>query len=233
MIYGLIMCAGKQSRFGAELPKALIEYHGKCLLDINLDAMNKYCDKSYVVCSIENKQYFKDYNRIVIKSGLGSGDAVMKALQHLDLQPSDTCFIQWGDSLQTEDIYKSCIDNFDSDDLEVLIPCVYEDKPYVKVYNNIDGNTQIFFTKYGDTISPGYHDLSVFYSNALMLLNKLVEFNCKYYKDGCYNHKHNEFEFLDVFNDTDLNATILNMKAYKDFSFNTLEQFNDLVKGEK
>lgn len=232
MVYGLIICAGKQSRFGLDLPKALVTYKDSCLLDLNLDAMNKYCDKSYVVCSNYNKQYFESYNKIVIESGLGSGDAVLKALQNLDLKPTDTCFIQWGDSFQTEDIYKACIENFNDEDLEVLIPCVYEDKPYVKVSNNIDGNTEILFSKYGDNITPGYHDLSIFYSNALMLLNKLKEFNCKYYINGKYNHKHNEFEFLDVFNDTDLNATILNMGTYKDFSFNTLEQYNNLIKGE-
>lgn len=229
MIYGLILCAGKQSRFGSTLPKALVKYGDQCLLDMNLKAMENYCDRAYVVCSHDNEHYFDGYNKIVIDSGLGSGDAVMKALKTLKLKPIDTCFIQWGDSLQSEDIYRTCVENYIEDDGEVLIPCVYEENPYVRVADN-NGDTSIFFSKYGDDIKPGYHDLSVFYSNAMILLDRLNEFYCKYYCDGKYNHKHNEFEFLDVFNDTELNAHIYNMKDYRDFSFNTLEQFNNLIK---
>ena len=49
MIYGLIIAAGKQSRFESDIPKALVPYKGRRLLDINVDIMKSVCDVVYVV----------------------------------------------------------------------------------------------------------------------------------------------------------------------------------------
>ena len=72
MTYGLIFAAGKQRRFGVDTPKALTRFGDRTLLDVNMLNLGEYCDKVYVVCSIENEGYFYTYPRIVIRSGKGS-----------------------------------------------------------------------------------------------------------------------------------------------------------------
>ena len=47
--YGLIIAAGNQTRFDSVTPKALVEYNGRKLLDINIEVMNHFCDKVYPV----------------------------------------------------------------------------------------------------------------------------------------------------------------------------------------
>lgn len=236
MIYGFIICAGKQSRFEIDTPKALVPIDGKPLLDINIDNMNKYCDIVYVVCSKDNKKYFKNYsNLIVIESGFGSGDAVLKAINSVfvkdDVSILDSCFIQWGDSLQKEEIYKYCIDNYKG---ITLIPCVKEEKPYVQIIQKDKDHVNVLFSKFGDSITNGYHDLCLFYCNAAVLHLYLKDFYDLIYNEETesFVHKHNnEMEFLDVFNDVKLPAQIIEVPNYKSFSFNTVNQYKELVGG--
>lgn len=224
MVYGLIMCAGKQSRYSSSTPKALAEINGIPILDINIANMSEYADKVYVVCSYDNKNYFNKYRDIItIDSGKGSGDAVMKALQSLPLEEDDSCFVQWGDSIQLDtDIFSRLVAKYDG---TTLIPCVCEEKPYVQIVQT-GSHIRAIFSKYGEETSSGYHDLSLFYCNAKDILYYLEEWYYNNYSDGHYSHKHNnEFEFLDVFNDTDIKASVLNIKYFNDLSFNTVEQF--------
>ena len=79
MIYGLIIAAGKQSRFKSEIPKAVMPISKqKTILDINIATLNTKCDISFVVCGKHNSEYFNQYNNIIIDSGKGCGDAVMR-----------------------------------------------------------------------------------------------------------------------------------------------------------
>lgn len=228
MIYGLIICAGRQSRFKSETPKALVNLKGKTLLQRNIEAMEPFCDKVYVVCSIENQHFFKVENKIVISSGKGSGDAVWQALEKLNIKKGDSCFVLWGDSLQKTSIYKLLISNYEG---KTVIPCVLEEKPYVQIKQNGEDTITVKFSKFNEPITKGYHDLSVFYCNAYDLLNNLREFRSKILdKDAKYKHKHNnEMEFLDVFNETNIKAELKEVEAYKDFSFNTIEQYEQLL----
>ena len=84
LLYGLIIAAGNQTRFNYDIPKALVKINDVNLLDLNINYMKSYVDKIYVVCSFNNDKYFSnDINKIVIESGKGCGDAVMKALSKL------------------------------------------------------------------------------------------------------------------------------------------------------
>lgn len=228
MIYGLIICAGKQSRFKSETPKALMDIDGKTLLQRNIEAMKPFCDMIYVVCSIENQHFFNVENKIVINSGKGSGDAVWQALEKLDVKKGDSCFVLWGDSLQNSSIYRFLKNNYEG---KAIIPCTYEEKPYVQIIQSGEDKITVKFSKFNEPITKGYHDLSVFYCNAFELQEKLREFRNRILdQNGNYQHKHNnEMEFLDVFNETNIKANLKEVKSYKDFSFNTVEQFKQLV----
>ena len=228
MTYGLIISAGKQSRFESEIPKALMSC-GKCtLLDINIANLSVVCNKVYVVVSTNNSSWFDGYNKLVIDSGYGCGDAVMRALSLLPLASEDTVFIQWGDCLHKLMIYPQIKDTFTD---KWIIPCVKEDNPYVQIIPDAD-RVRVHFSKYHELITPGFHDLSLFYGNAKEMLDKLTSFASKIKSDNetLYSHKHgNELQFLDVFNETDIKAEILDMVSYEDNSFNTVSQFNDLM----
>ena len=227
MIYGLIFTAGKQSRFDSETPKALMPYGNHTLLDINIANMSTVCDKTFVVCSHENHTWFETYPHIEISSGRGCGDAVLTALSHLDLVDDDTVFIQWGDCLHTKDIYYTLKDVYKG---QWLIPCVYEESPYVQIIPSINNKVTVNFSKYHESITSGFHDLSLFYGGAKLMREHLQCFADNISVDGCYTHKHgNELQFLDVFNETDINASIVAIADYESFDFNTLEEFHVLM----
>ncbi len=232
MIYGLIICAGKQSRFKTDLPKALVDIKGETLLDRNIRVMYPFCDEIYTVCSVENAHYFKQVEKIVIDSGKGSGDAVWQALERLNIKKGDTCFIIWGDSMQQPLIFEKLKKEYNG---IALIPTVYEERPYVQIIPTENNRVEVRFSKFNETITSGYHDLSIFYCNAYDLLEALRTLRSMIIdSEGKYVHKHgNEMDFLDAFNETGLRANICVLENYNDFSFNTLEELNSLIKPEK
>lgn len=192
----------------------------RTLLDMNIEVMSKFCDKIYIIVSKENQIKFYNYERIVINSGFGCGDAVYKAINNIPYHKGDKCFVIWGDSYNSELVYESI-----PLDSNCAIPCVIEDNPYVQLKD--DGS--VLFSKYGDTTENGYHDLSLFYFDIQYINNYLVEFKKKIWYNNKYNHKHgNEMQFLDVFNDTDAKFDIVNIDNYKAFCFNTVEEFNKM-----
>ena len=226
MIYGLIFSAGKETRFKSNKPKALSLYNGTTILDNNITNLKKYCDEIYVVCSHTNQHFFNDYNKIVIDSGLGCGDAVMKAISKLEFSSNDKCYIQWGDCLNSRIILDEIcdIDCYD----RVIIPCAIEDEPYVELKQYGD-KVKVLFSKYGEKTSKGYHDFGLFFSNISYLFSKLCEFAFKISTENGYVHKHNnEMQFLDILNDANTRAIIIEINNYKSLSFNTIEELNNL-----
>ena len=50
MTFGIILAAGKQTRFKSEIPKCIWPYdHMKTILEKNIEVMEDYVDKIYVV----------------------------------------------------------------------------------------------------------------------------------------------------------------------------------------
>ena len=225
-VYGLIVSAGKETRFNGDKPKTLSLYNGKSFLDWNIESLSPHCDEVLVVVSNENKHWFKEYNTIVIDSGYGCGDAVMKALSSLNVEDNDECFVVWGDCLCR---HAKALQIFGrGDNIAILIPCTWESSPYVCLSESLDGGIKVSFSKYGEVFGAGYHDLGVFYGNAKLMHNKLKEFAQKITFNGGYRHKHgNEMQFLDIFNETDIKGAILPTRI-KSISFNSIEELNNL-----
>ena len=202
----------------------MADFYGKPLLDYNMFNMKAVCDKIYVVCNPKNEHFFIDYPHITIKSGLGCGDAVLKALKILNPKKKDTIFIQWGDSIQEMWIYIAIKNKLKKD---IIVPCFKCEKPYVQVIPELNG-IKVRFSKYNEEISSGYNDCGVFYGNAKEIKKKLKEFAKKTKKNGKYVHKHgNELIFLDMFNETNIKTDVLFMDNYKGFNFNTIDEFNE------
>ena len=226
MIFGFIICAGKQTRFKSKLPKCFSIVGESSCLDININNLNKVCDKVFVVCSNKNKEYFDCnlYNLLEVDSNKGSGDAIYQALNSIDFNDDDYCFIQWGDSILKEEVY-SFLNNYIN--YNCIVPCRYEFNPYTRFinYSTLGDKIEVKFKKYGDEIDYGFHDLSIFYFNINYLKIFLNNFHSKYFINGVYEHPHKEFEFLDIFNDTDIRGKVLDTK-FKSFSFNTVDELN-------
>lgn len=232
MVYGFIVCAGNQSRFKSDTPKALVDIKGKTLLNRNIAAMSPYCDRIFVVCSILNESKFIEKTflpgeKMVIESGKGSGDAVWQALENLNIKEGDTCYVQWGDSMQRGNIYQLLKDSYKG---KTLIPCTLEENPDYEVFPDGAGGVRVNFSEFNEPVNkPGYQGFSLYYCDAYTLKFCLREFhNAIMTEDEEYNHKHdNEMVFLDVFNETKLPAEVLEVRGYKEFYFKTLEQLEE------
>jgi hypothetical protein len=236
MRVGFILAAGKQSRFDSHIPKALSMYNGSSILDMNIDIMKLYCDDIFVVCSDTNKKYFNKYQTIITKKNLGCGDTVTKVLDYYinAYKPSKNteCIIQWGDSIQTYNVYES-LDFGDKSDFIIQVPCYEEKSPYVSLKLNEFLNNHIekvLFSKFGevDSSERGWHDCSLFYGNIYYIYNACIRFlNYFREKDGYKDIGHgNEFNFLDIFNETMARGFGRPINKNKGFpkSFNTVDE---------
>lgn len=230
MRYGLIFSAGKETRFDDDKPKSLSTINGKCLLDHNIEVLEHFCNSTLVVCSTNNQHYFEGYDKIVIDSGKGCGDAVFQALQKFYFFPNDSCIILWGDCVSQESICKRMVEFYNNK--EVVIPCFYENEPYVRLsYRQIPNKSiNVEFGKYGEVSGPGFHDFGIFLAPCRYLLYYLDDFATKIKgKNGEYSHKHgNEMQFLDLFNETDIYGELLEIQDVKPLSFNTKEELYEL-----
>ena len=233
MIYGLIIAAGNQTRFKSDIPKALSKIGDRTCLDINISHMKNVCDEVYVVCSFEKEEYFKDYNHLSIESGLGCGDAVLKALRIIKPKEDDMVFIQWGDSIVDKVAFRDLnMIRYISlyKDVDIFIASRWEKKPYVLLEDH-DDFIKVKFSKYGEVNSDGYHDLSLFFGNAESILYSCEQFKDKYFVDNGYIHKHgNEFNFLDLFNDTSIKGCLVDAGTSNSYSFNTEEEYKSMLK---
>lgn len=239
MRYGIILAAGNQSRFSSDIPKALGMLNGKCLLDINIEHMSRYVDEVYLVTSTSNNFFFEDFkdkvNILTIESGFGCGDAVLKSLSLLDLQKDDSVFLIWGDSVQNNNIlYEECLNNYNN---FFIIPLEYQNNPYVDFILSNNKVKNILFTKYGNIITEGHHDYSLFYFNGLYVKSFLVQLYNKYFniQQNSYSvpNRKNELLFLDLFNlDLNIDAEVVIIEnVSSNNSFNTIDELNKLNKG--
>lgn len=230
MTYGFIIAAGNQTRFNSSIPKALSKLGDKTCLDYTISKLEKVCDKVYVVCSEDKKDYFSSYNSIPIKSGLGCGDAILKTFRKFNFNNDDLCFIQWGDSILEDKIYKD-LKSYSYSDSDINIACRFEHNPYVKLLSsNFNRHIDVYFSKYKEVYGNGLHDLSLFYGNPIQILKYCEEFYNKFFIETSYNHKHgNEFNFLDIMNETDIIASVVIINKVKSYSFNTEDEYMKML----
>lgn len=227
MIYGFIFSAGKETRFISDKPKALSTIGGECLLDKNIEVLNKYCDKVFVVVSTTNRHFFSKYETIVIDSGKGCGDAVMKALQYIGSNNNDMCFISWGDCVIQKEVVEKTLAGYNKS-FDIIVPCVFEEKPYVS-FSQMQGYIDVKFKKYGEICKCGYHDFGLFYGVCSNILEYLELFSKKIKKEDGYKHKHgNEMQFLDVFNETEIYGKLLIIENVKPLSFNNTKELYEI-----
>jgi NDP-sugar pyrophosphorylase family protein len=254
-----IIAAGKGSRMGGSLPKALVPINGTepCLTTTLKQIGNKFLNvflvvntdiieiwEKYLRTQVDYTEYPLDYARNVtlvpIKSGLGDGHAVMSALESVVAELgktkstpkfSDDIVVCWGDVFFP---HAELIDELLSRPLKNgLFPVVREDNPYVTLITNSDMKCiSADFSKYGENHPTGFHDQSIFRFNRNLLSQTLYTLHDAYWKNGRYMTPGGELSLLHTFHylyNTESPASVYETD-YPTLSFNTPEEVADIQK---
>lgn len=249
MRIGIILTAGKQTRFLSNNLKCLMPYLDSTVLEENIKTMEKFTDIIYLVTNKDNNKYFENIKfknnvKILIlnKYGLGNGDSLLRSLSMINLINVTQCFLIWSDSIiNISDLYSNCIKAFN---LKLTIPLQFINNPYLDFkLNKFRRHYIISDVNYDSIINRvggGYHDFSIFLFNPKLIKFYLQSLYNKHWNDKelKYNNLHNnELKFFDILKDTKINkkllanAIILN-NLNSNNSFNTIEEYENLIKGE-
>lgn len=244
-----IIAAGKGSRMGGNIPKALVPIaDGQPCLTTTLQQIGHKFRKVFVVTNeiIQDRwlEYFNELSRfprlaqnvfnVPISSGLGDGHAVMRGLEAVGLaSPPNDVVIMWGDVfVQHAEIADELL-SFNIRKYSGIIPAVRENNPYVSLL--VDGEMNCIsadFSKYGENHPTGFHDQSIFRFNGHELLKSLRALHSCFWKGGRYITPGGELSMLYAFhylyNQDD--AAIVYETIYPTLSFNTPDEVLSIQK---
>jgi len=192
----IIPCAGKANRMGKiDLPKSLYPIKGKPALVHLLFTLNKHFDYFYIPIS-DKKDEEEKYREFIPPellekitfipslSGGGDGQAVLDALNKIEVHEDNYLMVCWGDtfipdSFSLNDLLKVIKD--ENEDL--LIPTTQIKNPYVCYFKNENNFlTSVEFSKEGYIYDEGLTDMSIFFIKSKSIkenLTKLKQFNQK------------------------------------------------------
>lgn len=244
-----IIAAGKGSRMGGTLPKALVPINdnepnitttlkqtsGKfnhtyiVVNELIMDAWKKYIEEN-VASGLLDKVSF-----VSIASGLGDGHAVLSALGITASTAADEVVILWGDTFlqHSETIDEMLGKNLSVMSASGLIPAVMEQDPYVTLL--VDNALKVVsadFSKYGEKHPSGWHDQSIFYFKREPLFSALLLLHAALWKNGRYMTPGGEMSMLFAFHylyNTDEGAVVYETD-YPTLSFNTPEEVASIQK---
>ena len=216
-----IIAAGKGSRMGGSLPKALVPiFDGEPNITTTLKQAAGKFSNVFVVTNEQIQEDWAKYfatlpselgqnvHQISITSGLGDGHAVLAAfskVRHLNvptIKQSEDVVICWGDAfIQYEETFTEILSkNLWQMTSSGVIPAVREENPYVTLL--VDPSMKCRsadFSKYGESHPSGFHDQSLFRFKRESLINALVALNCALWKNGRYMTPGNELSLLYAF----------------------------------
>lgn len=239
-----IIAAGKGSRMGGNIPKALVPINDQPCLTTTLQQVGHKFKNVFVVTnellSIEWASYFKSLDQnykslcrnvtnIPISSGLGDGHAVMRALETAEKLEgtSHDVVILWGDAFIE---HAELVDELLSMNIRQysgIIPAVREANPYVSLLVDSDMSCiSADFSKYGESHPTGFHDQSIFRFNRGELLKSLRVLHTCFWKGGRYITQGGELSMLYVFHYlyNTCDAAVVYETSYPTKSFNTPEE---------
>lgn len=241
---GIILSAGKQTRFDSQLPKALMKYNtGDTVLDINIKTMSKFCDVIYIIINKENdnslytliKEKYDNVNLLSITSGLGDGHAVLKSLESIKYKIGDKVYLIWGDSIQDDERLFVATENAYNN--MFTLPLRYEKEPYVQFIVEYGLVRKVKFKKYEETVGEGYHDYSLFLFNPSIMRDVLERHHNNYWKEEeqTYISRNNELVFLDIINEHQdklfPHAVIIDtVGSTSNNAYNTIEEYKKIIK---
>ena len=223
-----IIAAGKGSRLGGNIPKALVPITDKPCLTTTLQQIGHRFEHVFIVINKDvSSQWLKyaddlaqrypeltkNVNYIPISSGLGDGHAVMHGFAEarsvsnykvskglMRVGTSDDVVIMWGDVfIQYAEIVDELL-AFDGSEHSGLIPAVRENNPYVSLLVNDHMRcVSADFSKYGENHPTGFHDQSIFRFKRETLWDALTSLHSAFWKGGRYITPGGELSMLYVF----------------------------------
>lgn len=250
-----IIAAGKGSRMGGTLPKALVPINeDEPNITTTLKQIGSKFRHVFIVVNelviAEWRKYTDTYGSqpfmanvtmMPISSGLGDGHAVLMALMGSepgvwkDFTPTEELVVLWGDAFiqHAETVDEMLSKQLCAKSASGLIPAVMEQNPYVTLLT--DGGNKIIsadFSKYGENHSSGWHDQSIFYFKREPLLNALHALNNSLWKNGRYMTQGGElsmlYAFHYLFNSNE--GAVVYETDYPTLSFNTPEEVVSIQK---
>lgn len=236
-----IVAAGKGSRMGGNVPKALIPITDEPNLTTTLKQIGHKFENVFIVTNIDIQdqwaEFFSDIDpallanvtNLPIHSGLGDGHAIMQAFdsQALDkIGQNQDIVICWGDVFfqHGEIIDEMMIRQMGHGG---IVPAVKENDPYVTLltdeYMNI---MSADFSKYGEHHPTGFHDQSVFRFHLRTLQKSLRALHNAFFKNGRYITQAGELSMLYAFHHLYNTAypVVVYETDYPTLSFNTKEE---------
>ena len=240
-----LICAGKGSRMGGNVPKALVPITDEPNLTTTLKQIGSKFDTVYVVTNIDIHDQWSDYFKNVessllknvtpvqIKSGLGDGHAVLESLKLTPYGGTDLV-IAWGDVFFQ---YSETIDELLNIPMigSGVVPAVFENTPYVSLNVDFkDSITSASFSKLGEQEPSGYHDQSVFRFKRDVLISTLQHLHNSLWKKNRYITSNGELSLLYVFhylyNESVSRSVKIYETMYPTLSFNTIEEVIEIQK---
>ena len=168
----LVAAAGNGSRMGfAELPKALIAFREKPLIEWALASFRTYLDKLVVVIRPEHQSIFQTHflNDLDFKNSLvfqneprGTAFAIEIGLSEIQ---TEWVLVVWGDHVGASQLNASkFLKNAERSDADFVLPLVYRKTPYVYFSPNLLTDALSFHeTRLGaPTIPMGLSDCGIF-----------------------------------------------------------------------
>lgn len=215
-----IIAAGKGSRMGGILPKALVPItDGEPNLTTTLKQIGHKFNSVFVIVNADIQDEWMKYittldyrlkknvHFVPIVSGLGDGHAVMEGLLNVERiissdLVSDDVVICWGDVFFQ---YSEIIDELLAKNLSTMsgagiMPALKENDPYVTLL--VDEGLKCMsadFSKYGERHPSGFHDQSIFRFHREHLAVALCVMHDCFWKNGRYMTPGGEFSLLHTF----------------------------------
>lgn len=237
-----IIAAGRGSRMGGNVPKALVPITNEPNLTTTLKQIGGKFQNVCVVTNIEiqdqwdayfenlDEELSKNVVNIPIHSGRGDGHAVLRALSETSDYLNHEVVVVWGDVFFP---HGEIIDELLSQPQNGvgIIPAVMKDNPYVTLL--ADEKSRIIsadFSKYGECHPTGFHDQSVFRFHRHALRNALRKLDGALWKNGKYITAGGELSLLYAFHylyNRGSPATVYETK-YPTLSFNTVEEVQQI-----
>tara|TARA_Y100001970_G_scaffold219769_1_gene269767 strand:+ start:56675 stop:57433 length:759 start_codon:yes stop_codon:yes gene_type:complete len=239
----IIPCAGQAKRMGKiDVPKSLVEIKGKPALLHLLETLNCSFDIFYIPINIKHKDHYlsclpknllKKINLIDSEPGSGDGQAVLDALNAIDLKKiRNEIMVCWGDTvLQRDSLINKLLTLKFSEPL--LIPVYLTKDPYVTYLENDLGIPErVAFKRRGEMLDEGKTDISLFLIKAKEIKKTLTELKNNKLKNNTISNINTELNFLDIVEHLySINnpARTFEIDFYEDvYSFNTMEELGNI-----
>jgi len=201
----LIIAAGNASRMGY-LPKAASIINGKSNLTNTCEKAYDIFDKILVFSNYKNHDLYTNILEplkekvevVAIRSGMGCGDAVLKAFEDLESVSPAWKYeytICWGDTHFPDSSLLKETANLKTNDTHLIIPVVKEENPYVWFDHDGPDIIRAMFSKRGEKRKVGYHDQSIF-RVSYDIIRDLGTMKNVYWRQDRY--QYDELIFLDV-----------------------------------